>query len=55
MVLKGFERTFTSGIRSRNELSHVGAGQLAVIIKGVLKDSYDGLLEGDNLGLQLIF
>ena len=32
----------------------VGAGELAVILEGILEDCDDGLLEGDDLGLELV-
>lgn len=55
LILKGFKGAFACGVGGGDEFCHVGAGELAIIVEGVLEDGYDGLLEGDDLSLQLIF
>ena len=57
-LLLGAERgdgTFAGGVRGRGELGHVGGGEVAVVEEGVLEDGDDGLLELDDLLLELVF
>lgn len=57
-LLLGAERgdgTFAGGVRGRGELCHVGGGEVAVVEEGVLEDGDDGLLELDDLLLELVF
>lgn len=57
-LLLGAERgdgTFAGGVGGSGELGHVGGGEVAVVEEGVLEDGDDGLLELDDLLLELVF
>lgn len=49
------ERVFSSGVGGGGYASVVGACEGPVVVQGVLEDGDDGLLEGDDLGLELVF
>lgn len=54
LVLERLERALARRVGGCNQLGHVGTCQLAVAIECILKDGDDGLLERDDLGLQLV-
>lgn len=55
LLAEGVKRAFASRVGRRDEFREVGAGELTVVIEGVLEDVDDGLLEGDDLRLELVF
>jgi hypothetical protein len=54
-LVEGVEGAFAGGVGGGDEFSLVGARELAVVREGVLEDGYDGLLERDDLRLELVF
>jgi hypothetical protein len=54
-LLEGIKGAFARGVGSGDELGLVGARELAVVLERFLEDVDDGLLEGDDLGLELVF
>lgn len=54
LVLECFQGAFAGGVRGSDELCHIGTGELTVVVEGILEDIDDGLLEGNDLGLQLV-
>lgn len=55
LLAQGVEGAFAGGVGGGYELGHVGARQGAVVVEGILEDADDGLLQGDDLGLELVF
>jgi hypothetical protein len=54
-LLEGIKGAFARGVGSGDELGLVGACELAVVLERFLQNVDDGLLEGDDLGLELVF
>lgn len=54
LLAQSIEGAFAGRIGGCDQLSHVGAGKLAVVVESVLEDVDDGLLESDDLGLELV-
>jgi hypothetical protein len=54
LLAQGVEGTFTGRVGGGHELCHVGASQWAVVVEGILENTDDSLLQGDDLGLKLV-
>jgi hypothetical protein len=54
LLTQGVEGAFTGRVGGGHELCHVGASQWAVIVEGILENTDDSLLQGDDLGLKLV-
>lgn len=52
LLAEGGDGAFAGGVGGGGKLGHVGAGELAVVVEGVLEDVDDGLLELDDLLLE---
>jgi len=49
------EGAFAGGLRGQHQLLHVRRGERTLVGEGVLEDMDYGLLERDDLGLELVF